>query len=44
VHHNSSAGDKADQKAHLQLLLAILITHEENDLGGAVGSAGCRVW
>ena len=43
---SSSAGHKADQKAHLQLLLAISITLEENDLGGetAVGSAGPRVW
>jgi len=43
---SSSAGHRADQKAHLQLLLAISITLEENDLGGetAVGSAGARVW
>jgi hypothetical protein len=43
---SSSAGHKADQKAHLQLLLAVSITLEENDLGGetAIGSAGFGVW
>jgi len=43
---SSSVGHRANQKAHLQLLLAISITLEENDLGGetAIGSAGARVW
>lgn len=42
---SSSAGHKTDQKANLQLLLAISIKLEENDLGGetAVGSADPRV-